>query len=851
MADETLPQQTYVAKAADLDALRAHWQAARGGEPRFVHLSAPLGGGKRALMGELGRQAVLDHEDTLVWRAALSDEQDGLQTLIRIYAGLFQALHRSPSMRGRVEMALNAQMTHETARVQGWYQAFIEGMKKGAPKPGSQEFQVILPRDNPLIGLVEVAKAVSRRFPVLLDLQGVHNCHSVAVFAFLEALLDELMADGDERYNLLVVLSTEPVDAVGRRRFALPLLDLLDRRKDDLDAHEMSAWGADEVGLYLASLGLQGSASDIARIAGGRPGFVAELVDWLKEHDKLGDDLSSFEMAQVCDVSPDEDELESDEDEEAEEGAKPKAGPAQAEDVAYTAALLGLTFPSGLVADLRGLDRESVDDLLDATEGAYKELQYVEALGTWVYQFHKALLRESVLSRHTTDADNVHRHQVAQVMERFLVPRGYVYLIKTLGLYAEAGDENRSMVLRSMALATDQAQVWAMALDLMRYFDEVQWPDAMRRATFLQLLDRMLKQGGDVEQSERLFTDAFAWATEKADRRMQATLLYLGSQLDLRRQDLYRARDRANDALKLFRALDDKPRAAELHGHLASIELTDGNTNAALDQAALAEELAPAPPIQAQAEFVRGHVERRNRNLPKATEHFRKSNEIAGRAGLGPQALQSGLAFGESLFMARDHAKAADVLNQVGRMAQQLQSPVQERNAVALLGQSHAALGNFEAALTAGNRCLALTRELKFERFEAVDLFNVAFYQLQLRHPTEAVSLFRQSKAKADPKDGAFLKELYFHMGHALLQIGQGNEGAQTVADSIAPATAARDWRKVMQAHQTLASVEEARGAKANAGRHVEAAIKAADAGGFKEERKELRRRLAQLGAQA
>ncbi len=849
MADES-NQSTYVAREADLATLREHWAAARNGEPRIVHLVAPLGGGKRALTGELARQAIAENEDTLVWRAALSDEQDGVQTLVRLYAGLFQALHRSPSMRGRVEMALSSQLPSEPRRVQGWYQAFIEGMKKGAPKAGSQEFQVILPRDNPLVGLIEIVKGIARRFPILMDVQSLHNCHSVGVFGMFEAFLDELLGDEDEKLHLLSIWSTEPVDEVAKNSFALPLLDLFERRKDDIDLVEMSPWGEEEVSAYLASLGLSSSAADIARIADGRPGFIAELVDWLKDNDKLGDDLSGFSMADVADLSPDEDELEDDDDaDEAEEGEqkRPKASASDAETVAYTAALLGLTFPSGLAADIRGLDRESVDDLLDATEDIYKELQFVEALGSWVYQFHKALLRESVLARHSGEEATQHRLQVAQVIERFLAPRGYVYVIKALRLYAEAGEANRSMLMRSMALGADKPQMWAMTNDMLRYFDEVQWPDAMKRATFLQLMDALLKQGGNPDQAEALFNEANAWAVEKEDRRMQATLLYLGSQLDLRRQDLYRARDRAQDAAKLFGALEDKVRRAEVHGHLATIELNDGNLNAAIEQVALAEELAPVPPIQAQAEFVRGHAARQERKLPQATEHFRKANEIAGRSGLAPQALQAGLALGETLFLTREHAKAADVLSQVARIANQVKAAAQERTAAALLGQSQAALGNFEAALAAGKRTLELDRALKFERFEAVDLFNLGFYNLQLKSPTEAVALFRQSRQKANPQDGNFMKELLFHMGHAMLQIGQTGEGEQALEACIAPATQARDWRKVLTANSTLASVAEQRGNAGAARARLSAAVKAAEAGGLKEERKQLRRRLDQL----
>ena len=850
MAEET--NTPYVARAADLEALQEHWAAARSGEPRIVRLHAPMGGGKRAIAGELSRRAVAEDEDTLVWRAVLSDETDGLQNLIRLYAGLFQALHRSPSMRGRVEMALNAQLPHEPRRTQGWYQAFIEGLKKGAPKAGETEFQVILPRDNPLVGLIEITIAIARKFPIFMDIQNVHHAHSLGLVAWVEALLDELIADEEEKFHLMVLLGLGELDESAKMSWSLPLQDFLTRRDEDLDLHTLAPWGAEEVGEYLSSRELESDAANIARIAGGRPGYIAELVDWLKENDKLGDDLSTFDLGQVSDVTPDAEELESDDDtDEAgeETDAAPKRRKAAAEDaenVAFTAALLGLTFPSGLVADLRGLERDSVDDLLDATDTLYKELQFSKPLGTWIYQYHRALLRESVLVRHTTDEDKQHRVLVARAMEQALVPRGYAYVVKTARMYADGGEANRAALMRSMALASDQPQMWAMTHDLTQYFDEVSWPDAMRRTVFLQLLDRMMKQGGkEVERSETLFNEAIEWATGKEDRTMQAVLLFMGSQIDMRRQDLYRARDRANDALKLFKAIGDKNKQGEVHAHLATIELNDGNINAALDQARLAEEIAPIPPMQAQAEFVRGHAARRDpKRIQEAVEHFRKSNEIAGRAGLGPQALQAGLAFGETLLASRQPDKAADVLAQVQRIAAQLQNAPQERAACTLLGQAQAGVGNFEAALTAGNRALELTRALKFQQFEPFDLFNVALFNLRLKRPTEAVSLFRQARDKANVSDQRFMKELQFNMGMAMVQIGQRSEGAEALRACITPSTQARDWAKVVAANRTLSDIEKVSGNVTAARRHLESAIKAAEAGGMKDLRKQLRRQL-------
>jgi tetratricopeptide (TPR) repeat protein len=432
-------------------------------------------------------------------------------------------------------------------------------------------------------------------------------------------------------------------------------------------------------------------------------------------------------------------------------------------------------------------------------------------------------------------------------MERFLVPRGYGFLVKTMRLYAENDARDRAAMLRSVALGADQSIVWAMAQDLVGYFDEVKWPDVLRRTIYMNLLDRMV-QSGDVAQTEGLYNDAMAWASTKEDRTMTAWLLFAGSRLDYRRQDLYRARDRANDALKLYQGLDDKLKVAEVHNHLAMVELSDGNAAAAIEHVKEAETAADLPAIRAHAAYVRGLVAKRDQKLQEAADHFQKANEIAGNAGQGPLALESGLHFGETLLMSNQHTKAADVLGRVIQIAKALQNPVRERAATALLGQCQAALRNFEAALQNATRTLELTRQLKFDRFEPIDLYNCGFFHIMLGRTTEGVALLKQAKEKAGGADATFKKELLYNLGTGLIGIGEKAQGEQNLMESLPLSQAAKDWRKVMAALETLATLSIERGNKDAAKQQLEQAIAAADAGGLKEERKGLRRKLDELG---
>jgi tetratricopeptide (TPR) repeat protein len=628
----------------------------------------------------------------------------------------------------------------------------------------------------------------------------------------------------------------------------LPLQELLERMEDRTHRQAMTRWTSADVEQYLSAKGLEGPAERIVEIADGLPGFVVELIGWLKENDKLGDDLAGLELRDLADCAPDPSDLDVP-DSPPEDGERKHAGPDDAERIAHLAARLGGTFPSGLLADLGGFDRDSVDDIFDATDKLFTEVQYAEQLGTWIYRFKSGLLRESVLARHQADEDKETARRVAAFMERFMVPRGFGYITKTLRLYAENGAPQRAAMLRGMALAGDQNQMWPMAHDLTQYFDEVEWPDPMSRTIYMNMVERAINTG-EASAAEQLWNQAMAWATERKDRRLEAWLLFAGSRLDYRRQDLYRARERATDAIKLYTNVDDKLKLAELHNHLAMIELSDGNPNAALEQAGIAEESADVAVVKAHAEYVRGLVAKRDKATWKqSVDHFRKANELAGGVGQAQLALEAGLQLGEILLVSGQTKQSAEVLARVGQIAQSVRNPVKERAAAALLGQAHAALKNFEAALQFGERALQLTRELKYAQLEPIDLYNVGFFNLMLGRSKEAVSLFRQSRKGSDPANVGFQKELLYNLGAALLKDDEVQEAEEAFKAAIQPATQVKDFRKLAGAQQQLAEIAGNRGDNDAARALLYKAMEAAEAGNLRDERKAIKKQLASLGA--
>lgn len=842
----------FVARESDVDALKACWAAAHEGKSQVVRLQAPFGGGRRALSAEFLRRVAGSEDDAIIWRVSCLDQENGLQWLVRMYGSLVATLTRDALTRGKVEMVLNAQLPSQPKRVQDWYQQFISAVKDAKTDDEKGQVQLRLPQDNPLLGLVEVVAAISRKLPLIVELQNPYAVNSLGLAMFVEALHAETQEDS----NLLQIIFDEQESDITKALYPMPLLDLYERRNDTFGVHVIEPWGDAEVQQYLDSKGLKGNATRVAEIAGGRPGFVAELVDLLVEQGTLDSDLPDVSFASLVPLAIDESELELPETPPA-EGEKPHAGPDEAGRVTHLAALLGAAFPSNLVADMGGFDRESVDDLLDAMGDLFEEVQYSQELQTYIYRFRRGCYREGVMERNDSEEGHELARRVGVYMERFLVPRGYGFIVKTAKVYAEHAAPGRAALMRAQALSNDHADVWGLAYDFITYFDELPYPEPLKRTVYMNFLER-LATGGNIAAAEKVHGDITEWATQQDDKELTAWLLYTGSRIDARRQDLFRARDRARDALKIYEGLENRAKIAEVHNHLAGIEMQDGNPQAALDAVEKAIEFgtqetedgknAVLPGVLATAEQIRGLVARRANKLDEAAKHFQLANQVAGQTGLAAIALDSGLSYGEALLAGRKVEPARNALRRVLQIAQQLRNPVRERQASELLAQAEGALGNFADALPLAARTVQLSQSLKYDHLLPIDLYNLGFFHLMTDKPSEAVSFFQQSEQRISALGKhPVVKELHYFKGIAHLRTGDLDQAKQSLRTGLRPIQEAKDWRKMCSALDNLAGIEERQGNNEVAKKLLADAMGFAKQAGLKEERKALKKRLERL----
>jgi tetratricopeptide (TPR) repeat protein len=801
--------EVFVARESDFNVLKNAWTQANEGTAKTVLLTAPYGGGKRALVAKLARFARSEDEDALIFRPSFSEEEDGQNTLVKLYAGMLSFLHGNPGLRGKVELALNSRKPAQSQRVQNWIGSFLDGMKKGSPKTGETQFQLHIPSDNPLLGFVELVHLIAEAYPVVLEIQNVQNTHSVAIASTIKALIHRTAKSKGTK--LLTILSCVPLeDNAGW--VSQPLQDVFTEEEGNYDTLNLAPWTDAEAKLYLESKEYDfGLAEELIKMTNGRPGFLAELADLIAEDEDLRGKMSG-ELTDLFDLSPDEDDLDSESESDSDEKARKKATAADADKIAFISALLGMSFPSGIVADMLNLDRSSVDDIYDATESGYKEVQFSKPLNTWIYQFKHAMIREAVLAKHQSEEDNRIAGNTGAFIERFLAPAGYGYVVKALKIYANADVQQRADVMRNVALGADQPQMWNLTRDIVGYFTEAMWSDALVRTTYLNLCERMSRMG-DVNQAEELIKEAMAWGgkREEEDKGFKAFLNLSGSRLDSRRQDHYRARERAAAALELYRELESSVQQAEALAQLALVEFNDGKPNASLDRVNEAEKLTEAVPLRALTSFIRGLVSKQSKQVDNALKHFTTANQLAGQAGRGALALDAGVQMGEMLLTSGQLAKAAEVLTQVQQIAQGLKAAPQERQICAMLAQAHFNQQQVEPALKAAQRALQISHTTKDRRTLPADLYNVGFFQLVLKNPSESVALLKQALQLADKNNRGFVKEVMFHLGQAQLQVGERSEAEKMLSQALQPIQETKDGAKAMTVYQQLGRLAEDR----------------------------------------
>ena len=98
---------------------------------------------------------------------------------------------------------------------------------------------------------------------------------------------------------------------------------------------------------------------------------------------------------------------------------------------------------------------------------------------------------KGVLERNAGEEGKELALKVGRFMEMYLVPRGAGFIAKTTRIYAENGAPNRAAMMRAAGLTHDAPDVWGLAFDFTKYFDEIPYPDPLLRTVYTNLLETL------------------------------------------------------------------------------------------------------------------------------------------------------------------------------------------------------------------------------------------------------------------------------------------------------------------------------------------------------------------------
>ena len=750
--------ETVISRGAEIATLERSLTEARGGTPQLVVIEGEEGSGRRTVVTTALKNS---GEGILPLRAHFIEGEDGLRVLLRLYAGLFGALHRDATLKASVETYLAEQAVEKASdeRMGQWIKAFQEGLAKEAPQSDSPTFQVTIPRASPFLGLMELLILLSRRFTILLELGDSHNVLSFPFWAFTHAMMARISRDKAP----VCVVMWHPRQATDEEGAPVLLRQLLAGVPADIGQTEIQLplFTQDQLGELASSRhpGLSLNGDQLARleeVSGGRPGWACQVLDRLAEQKRLatnGDgkwklegDSSAFDPASLL-------------------PAFPAADDARLRRVLQVAALEGRTFTSTVIADVLDLKKDEVEDLLDDLDEHIREVVHHEALGCYLYRFNSALLHRQLAASISPHARAEQARTLAELLERKYVPRAGEMAFKGARLWREAGEPRRAANLLGLITAMERPDLLQMGYEIFRVDIHAGYGAMVVRGLHLSLAEK-LSGNGPVQLGMEVMNSLAFWASENKVEDLAPWIAFYRGRFLQRANQPAEAAKFADEARSGFARQKNAIKEAESLNLLASIELGRGELGKVMEYSQRVLGLSQFIPVVAQARFMKGLVHKGRGELQPAVEDLKAALDSSAKVGNLALHADAGLNLAETLLMGNNAPAAEGLLNQLLQLTRQQKMQPRERGALSLLAKTYGAMKDLPRARANASEALKLARSLKNRLAEGADLFDLGLFSYQDGDLDEAQIYLKEAEAAV--REVAFpplMTEILFHLG--------------------------------------------------------------------------------------
>ncbi len=769
-----------------LDSLVEAYDASASG-PHAVLLHGADGGGRKTAIDRFVQRLVERGDTPRALRLRGQPSDDGIKTLGRFYSSFVGALARGAGSEESVAALDAAAEASTDDRVRAWLSGIADSARE-LRAHASGQFQIKLPGENPWLALLYAFDVLGPRGRWVIDLFELGQVTSPSFWTFLSALVGRVRA---RSWKVLFVVTPgrnlygEEADA--EQPGPLSFLGSLFPSPGLVELPPLPVEAVAELleDTYRPHRFPEGLAERLHAISGGHPDTLHELLDALEEDETITWDDKGYGLSDLEDV--DLEVLVPIPAEHGEDEAEGAEAPDEAflEAVLHVAAHEGRVFSGALVRSFLEAEEDAVDDALDALPHIVEELQYHQALGTWLYRFrygfYRTWYRENAPEGWKKRSTDILR-RLGTVAVQTYAPASYEYLARAAELYSEGGDARGARNVLGMALSAEPAALAAFALETVDRFADSPWPDGLVRLLVTSQADRAVKSAPPA-QARAAIERAQAWAERAEDADTAAFAELLLCRLMMREGDMEAAKAQGIAALNGFKQSGDKTRQGETLNQLALISLNLGDGDGARQFVRDAQKASTIPPVKAHSQYILGILLRRQGQLPQALEAFTRSVELSEKSGNLVLSLEAMLNRGECALMSGQSKDIAPMLERALEMSRALRSTTRERLAARLLCQAEAARGRGDAALDMARHALDLTRELGLEDQEDVDLYHCGIFAV-LAGKTEEGTEYLQAARSACEKDdkSGLLPEVLFNLGQVKLSAGDA-DGGRTVLE--------------------------------------------------------------------
>ncbi len=556
------------------------WQKVRNFDSQRIHVQAPIGTGSKHLLNQFQHEIA---QECFTWHVRFRDNLYGWEILPTLTAGLWKTLRHSRGVSGLIQEALRQQ------NLEPRMQRILDGMADSLEKAIESDGKALeLPSDNPLLGLVLLARTLMTQFPMLFIFENLDLCHSYQPYVFIDAVLQE-----SEQTRSMVIIQTQAITEQTMRWKPEILLHIL--RSRNFESYGLEPWGEEEVRNFLNIREIEVDHRLMHDWTDGRQECVAELLSWIEE-DPAG--RAAFEGKSIR--------------------FGDSTAPEKAEELIRVGALMGWSFSLELIEKLLGVTNEQALELLEGQE----HLLAVDGDKIYFkYVLHQLRLFEDTIRSFPEVAgqvaDNIYSY-FGRTRPELLQQSAMIY--GRLERYAEAHEAT------TLLLDLDDPVLWLAMLEIMIRWN-VEYPDYIMGVMWRKAAQYQFQHNSG--QAMSFQKRALEWSKKQNDPKTAVDLLRQGGRFLAKLEQYTAAENQFHQALQIVIAQDDQFLQADIRIELVEFYISGSESRRAVEQLLVIEQLDLTELQNIRLLGIHALISRMEKDMEKSLKLFLEARRLA------------------------------------------------------------------------------------------------------------------------------------------------------------------------------------------------------------------------------